>query len=368
MEAALGADFTGVRVHVGPQAERLGAIAFTMGNEIYFSPGRFQPDTMPGRRLLGHELAHVVQQRQGRVRNPTASALTVVQDQMLEGEAERWAHRVASIPVPSGQPKMVQRSAARPAAFHSTPLLRARGGLSIQLSPMSKVMGANETFHHTQHELLPHWVLRNDRTGWERIPAGYHVTIFPNLTDQQKTAVLTGNTREDIEKLGSLEFTQFNVTKGHHGKHFYFNEEGVYWAGKNKEAGLNDEGWEDAIDAALCVYVKIEVATSKETLFGQLYSRGRMARNTNYEQEIKDEKSKKSLEYIENMRKQSGSTAGKKNTMLKPRAVVRQGTKILNPPTSFNRDPYPSPNLKKQPQNKMDISAADELISSQGDL
>jgi hypothetical protein len=52
MEAALGADFSAVRVHVGPQAERLGAIAFTMGGDIYFAPGRYRPDTSRGQRNL----------------------------------------------------------------------------------------------------------------------------------------------------------------------------------------------------------------------------------------------------------------------------------------------------------------------------
>jgi GNAT superfamily N-acetyltransferase len=113
MEAALGADFSNVRVHVGPQAERIGAIAFTIGSDIYFAPGRYQPDTLPGQQLLGHELAHVVQQRAGRVRNPIGSGLAVVQDHALEAEADRlgWhaaAHRVAA------QAKM--RSAAAPPA------------------------------------------------------------------------------------------------------------------------------------------------------------------------------------------------------------------------------------------------------------
>ncbi len=95
MEAALGADFSAVRVHVGPQAERIGAIAFTMGTDIYFAPGRFQPDTAHGQQLLGHELAHVVQQRQGRVRNPMGTGVTVVQDRALEAEADRLGHRAA---------------------------------------------------------------------------------------------------------------------------------------------------------------------------------------------------------------------------------------------------------------------------------
>jgi Domain of unknown function (DUF4157) len=88
MEAVLGADFSNVRVHVGPQAERIGAIAFMIGSDIYFAPGRYQPDTVQGRQLLGHELAHVVQQRAGRVRNPMGSGLAVVQNHALEAEAD----------------------------------------------------------------------------------------------------------------------------------------------------------------------------------------------------------------------------------------------------------------------------------------
>lgn len=94
MERAFGASFDAVRIHVGPQAERIGAIAFTTGNAIYFAPGQFRPETPDGRRLLGHELAHVLQQRQGRVRNPTGVGLAVVQDAMLEAEADRLGERV----------------------------------------------------------------------------------------------------------------------------------------------------------------------------------------------------------------------------------------------------------------------------------
>jgi hypothetical protein len=78
MEAALGADFSSVRVHVGPQAEQIGASAFTVGPDIHFAPGRFRPDTASGQQLLGHELTHVVQQRAGRVRNPLGTGLAVV--------------------------------------------------------------------------------------------------------------------------------------------------------------------------------------------------------------------------------------------------------------------------------------------------
>ncbi len=97
MESALGADFANVRVHVGPQAERIGAIAFTTGNDIYFAPGRYQPDTMQGKQLLGHELAHVVQQRAGRVRNTLGAGIAVVHDAALEAEADRLGRMAGAI-------------------------------------------------------------------------------------------------------------------------------------------------------------------------------------------------------------------------------------------------------------------------------
>lgn len=95
METAFGADFSAVRVHVGPQASRLGAAAFTTGNDIYFAPGRYQPESTQGQQLLGHELAHVIQQRQGRVR-ARGSGVSVVLDKALEAEADRLGARAAA--------------------------------------------------------------------------------------------------------------------------------------------------------------------------------------------------------------------------------------------------------------------------------
>ena len=96
MEALFGEDFSDVRIHSGPQAHAIGAIAFTLGSSIYFAPGHYSPDTPRGHQLLGHELTHVVQQRAGRVRNPQGSGLAVVQDHALEAEAERMGTRAAA--------------------------------------------------------------------------------------------------------------------------------------------------------------------------------------------------------------------------------------------------------------------------------
>jgi hypothetical protein len=42
MEAALGANFSDVRVHVGPEASAIGALAFTWGADLHFAPGQYK--------------------------------------------------------------------------------------------------------------------------------------------------------------------------------------------------------------------------------------------------------------------------------------------------------------------------------------
>jgi hypothetical protein len=64
-ESQFGRDFRDVRVHTDVQAAGdLNARAFTTGSEIAFAPGAYAPDRDSGRELIGHELAHVVQQRE----------------------------------------------------------------------------------------------------------------------------------------------------------------------------------------------------------------------------------------------------------------------------------------------------------------
>ena len=95
METAFGADFSDVRVHIGREASSLGAIAYTWGSNIHFAPGQYNPNTIQGQKLLGHELWHVVQQRSGRVTNPFGNGVAVVQDHALEAEADRMGIKAA---------------------------------------------------------------------------------------------------------------------------------------------------------------------------------------------------------------------------------------------------------------------------------
>ena len=73
-EPRLGHQFSQVRIHsdrrAGSLARSLGARAFTAGRDIVFGAGEYAPSTEPGRRLLAHELAHVVQQGRAGPRAP----------------------------------------------------------------------------------------------------------------------------------------------------------------------------------------------------------------------------------------------------------------------------------------------------------
>ena len=84
MEARFAQDFGDVRVHRGADAQAsagdLHAMAYTTGSHIVFAPGAYQPQAPEGRRLLAHELSHVVQQRRGPVTGQPVGGLRVSRD------------------------------------------------------------------------------------------------------------------------------------------------------------------------------------------------------------------------------------------------------------------------------------------------
>ena len=101
MEAVLGADLSRVRVHTdavaGTAARTIHARAFTIGADIFFAPGAFEPASDSGRELLAHELTHAVQAQDGRV--ATGGGLRISDpDEAAEREAEQVAHHVRSAP------------------------------------------------------------------------------------------------------------------------------------------------------------------------------------------------------------------------------------------------------------------------------
>lgn len=106
MERRFGHDFGHVQVHTGAQAaasaRAVNALAYTVGQHVVFGEQRYDPASREGRRLLAHELAHVVQQHDARF-SPT--------DLTLAGDRwEREADAAAQAVVDGGCAAIQQRS------------------------------------------------------------------------------------------------------------------------------------------------------------------------------------------------------------------------------------------------------------------
>ena len=95
MESRLGHDFSGVRVHTDPRASdsarAVVASAYTVGSDIVFARGRYQPASSEGRKLLAHELAHVMQNSgSGSGRGGlTLGAVNAVEERQADAIADR---------------------------------------------------------------------------------------------------------------------------------------------------------------------------------------------------------------------------------------------------------------------------------------
>jgi len=84
MELRFGHDFSQVRVHTDARAaasaQAVNALAYTVGRDVVFGSGQYAPETTEGKRLLAHELTHVVQQNGANVAVAAASAGLIQRD------------------------------------------------------------------------------------------------------------------------------------------------------------------------------------------------------------------------------------------------------------------------------------------------
>ena len=102
MESRFGHDFSKVRIHADEKAARsaqsVNALAYTVGNDIIFE-GQHLPESESGRKLLAHELTHVVQQRNGDLRIARAP-----EDEADAGVPEAKPVPSATTPAPGSTP------------------------------------------------------------------------------------------------------------------------------------------------------------------------------------------------------------------------------------------------------------------------
>ena len=101
MEERFEQDFSQVRVHTDKKAtesaDEINAKAYTIGNDIVFGSGEYNPSTEKGKKLLAHELVHVIQQK-GVIRNEecTDKSIVPVEDKELENTIANLISKISN--------------------------------------------------------------------------------------------------------------------------------------------------------------------------------------------------------------------------------------------------------------------------------
>ena len=141
MESRFGRGLGDVRIHTGEFAEQaneaLNANAFTLGRDIAFARGQFEPDSRPGRKLLAHELTHVVQQ---------GYAGTSASDSEREASTVQRAPATTSATTAPAAPKVARRKScdineSNPVIWfeHNSTTLRTGGGINSTVHLMRAI-------------------------------------------------------------------------------------------------------------------------------------------------------------------------------------------------------------------------------------
>lgn len=106
-------DFSNIRVHADERAavsaERLGTAAYSAGGHVVFGRGQYAPGTEVGRRLLAHELAHVVQNRRWLSDTAQPVPSVMLSDAAAEQDADAWTMRQARQAKPVAQTQFALR-------------------------------------------------------------------------------------------------------------------------------------------------------------------------------------------------------------------------------------------------------------------
>lgn len=149
MEPRLGGDFSGVRIHTDSRAAEsarsVSALAYTVGRNIVFASGQYSPESAAGKRLLAHELTHVVQQQQwggpGTLAASSSAPMIASEHSAAECEAEALSHRLVA-----GESVAGRKLAAPSGRMHRSISIRPTDPASaLLLSALTRLTGRPAT-------------------------------------------------------------------------------------------------------------------------------------------------------------------------------------------------------------------------------
>lgn len=143
MEPRFGHDFSRVKVHTDAKAaesaQSVSALAYTVGRNIVFGAGHYDPSSTMGKKLLAHELAHTVQQRQAADMPAAHEIVLGSADSLQERDADSAAQDLSAtatasastapcvqrktwddLPVYEERPDVIAKAANRPGTWEFT--------------------------------------------------------------------------------------------------------------------------------------------------------------------------------------------------------------------------------------------------------
>jgi len=169
----LDSDFSKVKIHrdsaANESAKSLNALAYTKGNDIVFASGQYQPETQEGKRLLAHELTHVVQQRGNNTapmqRKPSPGAHNTIQtynedsvileDELLDqaagglypGMLQRGYYKVELLHLPPEAVELMKPVEIKPLQIHNSdtiPDIESPGSPIHPIPPETRPIGGSK--------------------------------------------------------------------------------------------------------------------------------------------------------------------------------------------------------------------------------
>ena len=192
MESATGVDLGAVRVHRDSAVpSKIQASAFTLGTDIHFAPGQYRPATRDGQWLLGHELAHVVQQ------GGADQARRVVRRYKVRTDTDGDTWRVSE----SGKKALWVTQAEGGQQLYATPDLVKQANTALALAGTNGSfvrLAVDESKHVTPG--LVKGVANNAHPVTPKL-----VTVGPDPTDQKLKEINKGS-RKDDDGTKSKEF------------------------------------------------------------------------------------------------------------------------------------------------------------------
>ena len=171
MEQRFGHDFSRVRIHADSAAEQsareIKANAYTVGRDIAFGAGQFAPETQEGRRLIAHELTHVVQQSGSNGRQCSSIALIQRQPKKDDAPAQPTAKTDVSIVLSDDEQDMAEGRAYAKTVLRVTDAADAAAKLKALGVPIGQLFVVSHSSAAGQVEFISSigtisWVPIND--------------------------------------------------------------------------------------------------------------------------------------------------------------------------------------------------------------